>query len=294
MTAPLVFALPGNEIIAKQLAQGLRATLGALTTHTFPDGETGMRFEQDVSGLDVVLVCTLAQPNDKFLLLAFAASAARAQGARRIGLVVPYLCYMRQDCQFHPGEAVTSRTFASLISSLFDWMITVDPHLHRHKSLEEIYSIPTAALHAGPAIAAWIGHNVPSPFLIGPDEESRQWVAAVATACKAPFSIMSKTRYGDRRVRIVSPPVVPAGKTPVLVDDVISSGSTMAEALSKISYISSPVVVAIHGAFDEKTGLRLSKHAKIVTSDSIPNPAACITLASLLVQGIASMLHRSA
>lgn len=291
MTELLILALPGNEFMAEQLARGLRARLGALTTHTFPDGETGIRFEQDVSGQDVVLVCTLARPNDKFLPLAFAASAARAQGARRIGLVAPYLCYMRQDRQFRQGEAVTSRTFASLISSLFDWMVTVDPHLHRYKSLKEIYSIPTAALHAGPAIAAWIGHNVPSAFLIGPDEESRQWVAAIAAACDAPFSLMAKTRYSDRQVRITSPPVVAAGKTPVLVDDVISSGSTMAEAISKIPCSRSPIVIAIHGAFHEKAGLRLPKHAKIVTSDSIPNPTAFITLAPLLVQGVASMLR---
>ncbi|WP_164119514.1 ribose-phosphate pyrophosphokinase-like domain-containing protein, partial [Stenotrophomonas maltophilia] len=85
----------------------------------------------------------LAQPNEKILPLIFAAATARELGAARVGLVAPYLAYMRQDRRFNPGEAVTSRQMAHLVSGAFDWMVTVDPHLHRYSDLSEIYSIPT-------------------------------------------------------------------------------------------------------------------------------------------------------
>ena len=100
-----------------------------------------------------------ARAEDSALL--FAADAARQLGARKVGLVAPYLCYMRQDRSFKPGEAVTSRSFAALLSRACDWLVTVDPHLHRYKSLSEIYAIPARALHAGPAIADWIGPMLP-------------------------------------------------------------------------------------------------------------------------------------
>ena len=104
----------------------------------------------------IALVCTLDRPDAKMLPLLFAAAAARELGASQVGLVAPYLAYMRQDRRFKPGEAVTSREFARLLSGAFDWLVTVDPHLHRYASLAEIYRIPTRVVHAAPLISQWI------------------------------------------------------------------------------------------------------------------------------------------
>ena len=112
---------------------------------------------------------------------------------------------MRQDIAFHPGEGVTARYFGKLVSQTVDWMVTVDPHLHRLDSLDGIYSIPTTIARAAPAIAQWIAAEVAHPVLVGPDAESVQWVAAVAEACGAPFVILEKTRRGDRDVSVSSP-----------------------------------------------------------------------------------------
>ena len=142
---PLLFALPGNERLASILAPAIGAEIGKAEIRHFPDGETYWRYDTPVAGREVALLCTLDRPDDKALPLLFAAAAARDLRAKRVGLIAPYLAYMRQDHRFQPGEAITSGTFAGIVSGEIDWLVTVDPHLHRRSSLDEIYSVPARA-----------------------------------------------------------------------------------------------------------------------------------------------------
>src|SRR6266705_4813902 len=144
----LLIPMPGNEAMAHALALSLGTELGRVELHNFPDAETYIRLLSDIDARQIMIVCTLDRPDDKILPLLFLAATARELGAKTIGLVAPYLAYMRQDRRFNPGEAVTSRQVAHLLSEAFDWMVTVDPHLHRYGALGEIYSIPTRAIHA--------------------------------------------------------------------------------------------------------------------------------------------------
>ena len=243
------------------------------------------------NGRSVAVVCTLAHPNEKFLPLVFAADTLRELGARHVGLVAPYLGYMRQDCRFHPGEAVTSRSFSRLISSNMDWLATVDPHLHRYKSLEDVYSIPCRTVHAEPALAEWIRLNIRRPFIIGPDSESRQWVAAVASACGAGHDVLQKSRHGDRSVTISAPSLqIPRQATPVLLDDIVSSGATIMQAIAIIrQQTASPVfAIAIHALGDTTLDAALGKAgARLVTTNTIPNPNAHIDIVPLLAPSLA-------
>src|SRR5205085_2521199 len=156
-----------------------------------------------------------------------------------------------QDARFAPGEGVTSAYFARMVSSAVDWMVTVDPHLHRHAGLEGLYTIPTDIARAAPAIADWVAAEVNDPVLIGPDAESAQWVAAVAQKCGAPFVILEKTRRGDRDVSISEPPKQWNSHTPVVIDDIVSTGRTMVEATRRLREAGSaaPMCVAIHAVF---------------------------------------------
>src|SRR3546814_5690813 len=90
-------------------------------------------------------------------------------------------------------------------SDLLDWLVTVDPHLHRYHELSEIYRIPTQVVHAAPFLASWIKRNVARPLIIGPDLESEQWVSQVAADADAPFLVCEKIRSGDRHVTISIP-----------------------------------------------------------------------------------------
>ncbi|KAK0350606.1 hypothetical protein LTR94_028349, partial [Friedmanniomyces endolithicus] len=235
MNRPVLFALSGSEALAQPLSAALDAEVGTIEHRQFPDGETYLRVVSDVSDREVILLSSLDHPDAKLLPLLFAADTARDLGARRIGLVAPYLAYMRQDIRFHAGEAVTSRTFAAILSRHLDWLVTVDPHLHRYHALSEIYRIPTQVVHAAPLLASWIKRNVARPLIIGPDLESEQWVSQVAADADAPFLVCEKIRSGDRDVTI-SIPNAPAflDRQPVLVDDIASSGRTLTEAARQL------------------------------------------------------------
>jgi ribose-phosphate pyrophosphokinase len=218
---PLIIPLSGNETLADALVRALPAERGMIETRAFPDGETYLRLATDVRGRTVIFVATLDHPDPKALPLLFAADAARDLGSAKLVLAAPYLAYLRQDWRFHPGEAVTSATFAGLISRAFDALVTVDPHLHRYASLDAVYSIPGEVVHAAPLLAAWIGENISAPVLIGPDSESEQWVNDVARRVGAPYRVLRKQRFGDRQVEITIPDLRGlTGRTPVLVDDI--------------------------------------------------------------------------
>ena len=302
----LLLALPGNERLTDLLEGALtdaapngvgatepRAERGTFTLRRFPDGESYVRVETSVRGRKVALVSTLDRPDDKLLALLFLAATARDLGATSVGLVAPYLAYMRQDRRFNEGEGVTSAYFAALLSRSFDWLVTVDPHLHRRGSLGEIYSIPSEVVHAAPKVAAWIRSSVRRPLLVGPDSESAQWVAAVAKLAGAPSIVLEKVRRGDRDVSVEVPDVERwPDHTPVLIDDIISTARTMIETVRHLGSagLVAPVCVGVHavfaaGAYDE---LRAAGAATVVTCNSIPHVSNAIDLSVDLARAVAT------
>ena len=295
MSAAVIFALPGNERLANALAIHLAAEAGRLTVRRFPDGETYVRIETPVAGRDVILVCTLHRPDDKVLPLLFLAATARELSAQRVGLVAPYLAYMRQDRRFTAGEGVTSAYFAEIISRAVSWLVTVDPHLHRRGALGDIYPIPHTVISAAPRISAWVRENVTRPVLVGPDSESVQWVRAVAEDAGAPFVVLEKLRRGDRDVQTSVPNVERWGDhTPVLVDDIISTGRTMIETVGHLrrAGLAPPVCIGVHGVFAEDAFDQLvaAGAACVVTSNTIPHPSNAINLTPLLADAIGGLL----
>lgn len=295
MTDRILFALPGNEALTASLASKLGCETGTLEVRRFPDGESYIRYQSDVATKTVVLICSLDRPDDKFLRLMFSAQTAREQGAPTVGLVCPYLAYMRQDKQFRPGEAVTSTQFAQTISATFDWLITVDPHLHRRHGLEEIYRIPALSLHATGLVASWVQQNIQTPLFIGPDSESEQWVAAVAKRASAPHIILTKTRRGDREVTVSVPNVSEwMDRTPVLVDDIISTGRTMIETVQQLcsTPMRAPICIGTHGIFAEGAYEDLidAGAAQVITTNSIEHASNQIDLSDLIADGLASAI----
>jgi ribose-phosphate pyrophosphokinase len=286
-----IYACPGNEGFAAGLARELGAAQGKVQWHRFPDGESLVRIVTSPAGEDVCLVCTLADPDSKLVSLLFTAEALREQGAKRVGLVAPYLAYMRQDTRFHPGEAVSARHFGTLLAQHFDWLTAVDPHLHRLASLSEVFPRPVCAVHAAPALAAWIRANLAEPLLIGPDAESAQWVEAVAGLTGAPWTHLHKERLGDREVRVSLPDAGRwRGRQAVLVDDIVSTGRTLMAAAEKLQALgfAAPACVAVHGLFagDAREALLAAGIGRIAVTNTVPQPDAVIDVVPLVAEGI--------
>jgi len=291
---PILIDFPNPSPLGKNVRTLLKAEDGKVLIRNFPDGETYLRVESQVEGREIIVYASLFQPNDWILNLLFLADALRNHGAKRVGLLATYLAYMRQDKVFHPGEALTSATFAKLLSSSFDYLVTVDPHLHRYHSLNEIYSIPALVVKAAPLISEWIHTHVKNPFIIGPDRESAQWVKEVAG--NAPSIVLSKVRHKDGHVKITWLESMDIeGKTPVLVDDIISSGGTMLQAVEHLKEegFPPPICIAIHPIFAENSYQRLLDAGvqKIATCNSIPHPSNQIDLAHVLVGALKIILE---
>lgn len=287
----IIFGLPENEKTAQSLAKNLKAEAGKVIVRRFPDGESYVCLESNVKEKTAIVVASLREPDDKFLQLLFLAAALEDLGAKRIILIAPYLAYMRQDRSFKTGEAITSVCFARLISEWFDALITIDPHLHRHTSLDEIYTIPNIALQAAPLISEWIRENIPNPLLIGPDGESEQWVKSVAKRANAPHIVLEKIRRGDRKVEISLPHIEEwCQKTPVLVDDIISTAGTMIETVNhlKKSGLTAPVCIGVHAVFagNAYADLLTSGVSGVYTCDTIPHASNAISVLPLLTEGV--------
>ncbi len=288
----VLIPMPGNEKLANELQATLHCPVVPPRLHRFPDEEVRVTLLGDLVGRNVHVVCSLERPDDKILPIVFIAELARELGARQVGLIAPYLGYMRQDIRFNPGEAISSRPFARLLSQTFDWLLTVDPHLHRYKSLCEIYSIRTRVVHAAPALAHWIGANVPDPILIGPDSESSQWVSEVAGDCAAPYTVMRKVRHGDRTVEVSFDNADKlSGRTPVLVDDIVSSGQTMLSAIKALTQKPSakPICLAVHGVFAGRSYEELlHSRARILSTNTINHPSNAISLVPEIASALLS------
>jgi len=284
---PIVFALPGNEVLTKSIAKTVQADLGEVTIRHFPDGETYVRVLSEVKNRKVIMVCTLSNPDEKLLPLYFLSNTLKSLGAECICLVAPYLAYMRQDAVFNDGEGVTSEYFASLISGFADKLITIDPHLHRRHSMSEIYSIPCKVIHVSTLISAYISDHITNPLLIGPDSESEQWVSEVAKNANAPFIILEKTRLGDRDVKVTVPLVEKyKNHIPVLVDDIISTARTMIETVGhlKNAGLKAPICIGVHAVFAGNAFEELKKSGvdKVVTCNTIPHSSNEIDITELI------------
>lgn len=288
----IVFALPGNEILADSISAGLKCAQGKFIFHKFPDEESYIRLKSEVNGKEAIVVCTLDRPDTKFLPLYFLIETLRDAGADKITLLSPYLAYMRQDKSFHPGECVTSGYFAQLISVFIDDLITVDPHLHRIHSLESIYFVPTKVIHAAPYISKWIREHIENPILIGPDMESKQWVAQVARDLGAPYTVLVKSRSGDKNVKVSIPNIQKyLGKyTPVIMDDIISTGVTMIKTVEhlKAEGANPPVCIGIHAIFSGNAYHELKQCGpeKIVTCNTIAHETNKINLDKAIIDSL--------
>ena len=297
--SPVLFNLSAAESLASGLWTAAGGEWGALSQRQFPDGESYVRLLSGVRRRDVVMLCTLDRPDTKVLPLLYAAAAARDGGASSVGLVAPYLAYMRQDKAFHPGEAVTSRSFAKLLSGAFDWIVTVDPHLHRFRTLEAIYAIPSFTVGAAGPVGEWISANVERPVIIGPDEESGQWVEQIARVAGAPSTVLRKTRRGDYDVRIAADGLnLPQGATPVIVDDIASSARTMIEAVGMVrsAGASAPVCMAVHAIFagNSYEELREAGAARIVSTNAVKHASNGIDLTPVLAPAVRQAIEDAA
>jgi ribose-phosphate pyrophosphokinase len=278
---------------AQRLVAQAGLPLGLIERHRFPDGELKLRLPAALPA-HVVLLRTLDHPNEKLVELLLAARTARELGARFLTLVTPYLAYMRQDIAFTPGEAVSQRIVGRFLAELFDAVITVDPHLHRIATLQEAVPVAQAVVLSGaPLLADLIAQRRPQALLVGPDEESAQWVAQAAARHGFDHAVCRKVRHGDRAVSIELPAADFRGRAVVLLDDVASSGHTLAQAarLLLAAGAASVDVAVTHAllAGDALPLLHTAGIGQVWSTDCITHTSNAASMAPAIAAALASM-----
>ena len=290
---PLIYTFPSYQQQGKQLANSLNLPFFDINIHHFPDKESLVTLPPQINE-HVIFCLSLDYPNNKLIELFFAAKTARKQGAKRLTLVAPYLCYMRQDKSFQSEEAISQQIIGQWLSELFDDLITIDPHLHRVTNLDSV--IPDTnniILTAASLLGEFVKSLNKDILLMGPDEESLQWVKQVASICDASYAVATKIRHSDTDVSIQLPEINFQDQHIILIDDVISTGNTVAQtAIQLYAAGANQVDVLVTHALFSKEAMNTLEKAKIknfYSTDSIPHETNSIPLANLLSDKIKSI-----
>jgi ribose-phosphate pyrophosphokinase len=291
--ADVVFGFETDNWLAADLARELDVEYRTIKVHVFPDGDT--KVSVPGKARYPVICRALHDPNAKLIELLLAGSVLKDQRAEPVTLVAPYLPYMRQDKAFHRGEAVSQKVVGRMLADAFDRFIAVDPHLHRVAVLDKVFSgKPALALTAAPDMAKHLAHRRPdrTTLVVGPDIESTPLAESFANAAGLSWVTARKNRGGDRDVRIALPAGVDFNRPVVIVDDIISSGTTIATLARLLKAAGSPriEVYVTHALFDDKV-VRTLKRAGVertFSCDGIPHISNTISLAPLIAQGLNS------
>ena len=283
----IIQGLPSSARDAADLAARLGVPFHEIAIHAFPDGE--LRVTVGRAAATTIIYGSLHRPNDKLIALMFAAEALRRGGAKRLVLIAPYLCYMRQDAAFHEGEAISQKVIGPLLARHFDRVITVGAHLHRTPDIAAVFpGIQADNLSAMPAIARMLcdAGLDPATIVAGPDAESLPWVSDLAALLGLPHTVATKTRRGDRSVEIEFRDATHiAGRPALIVDDIVSSGGTITACAKALIAAGATVIDAVitHALFAESACVQMKSSGirSIRSTHSVPHSTNAVALDDL-------------
>lgn len=279
------------------LGSRLAAALGAPTVDAeirrFPDKEAYVRILSDVSGRDVCLVQNL-YPDEGIVEFILLCDALREAGARNIIGVVPYFGYARQDRIFNPGEAVSARAVARIVEPSIDDLITVD--LHKSDNLS-FFSIPTAEISAAASIGAFFkARAMECPLVVSPDKGAAQRAETVASVMGCDWTFLNKKRLDAQTVVIDVGDTAVEGRDVLIVDDIISTGGTVARAatLLKERGAQRVYVACTHGLFADDARAKIVQAGcdELFSTDTLENDAETVSIAGALATELKKRLQK--
>jgi ribose-phosphate pyrophosphokinase len=290
VTPLAVHAFPDEAEPARALAKALGVPFGIVGLHVFPDRELLPTVPEPAE--TVIVYRSLHHPNEKLVALMLAADAWRRSGVKRLALVAPYLCYMRQDQAFFPGQPVSRDVVGDLLGRRFDRILTVQAHLHRTPDLAGVFGgVRAENLSAAPALVAALGSQSPPPLVVGPDVESSALAEETARLLGTDWMAFRKARRGDHEVELSADDIGRArGRAVLMVDDICSSGTTVVEVAERLAKVGAGrIVLAVaHALFDWRTAewLRFAGVSHIVSTDSAPHWTNAAPLARVLADAL--------
>ena len=263
-----MFVVSGSthQRLGVALAQETGAEFCGVINKRFPDGERYVRVLRNVAGHDVTVVQNTF-PDESIVELLLILEALRESGAKSITTIIPYMGYARQERTFQRGEAISARAIARPVGALSDRVFTVSVHTDEVLSF---FGCPTQDIDGLQEAVRYLKGFKPG-LVVAPDEGAREWCARAAKELKAPLHVMSKIRVDDRTVETDSGKVKVKGLTVVILDDIISTGGTIASAARLLKNTGAGQVLAActHGLFIEDAANRLRVCDDILSSDTL-------------------------
>jgi ribose-phosphate pyrophosphokinase len=286
-----MFILGGTsaKIIAGNLATTLQQPLLQVTYKRFPDDEFYVRVLDSIEGEDVLIVQT-AYPDPKIIELFIMQDAVHDAGAKKITVILPYFGYSRQDKKFEEGEAISARTIAQHISMHADSVITVDPH---KEHILKFFTVPAYSCSAVPSIAHYLKeHNV--DFILAPDKGAKDRAKEAAALIPCEYDYLEKTRIDGTTVKITPKKLNAYGKHVAIIDDIISTGGTMANSIKELKKqgAKSVSVACTHGLFvgGAKEKLLSAGCDDIISTDTIENEFSKVSAANSIAETLMKTL----
>jgi ribose-phosphate pyrophosphokinase len=269
-----VFAGRSNPEVAQQICKYLGVPLGRGKTELFNDGECIVKIDEDVRGKDCFVVQSSCHPVNAHLMELFIwIDCLRRASARRITAVIPYFGYARQDRKDEGRTPITARLVANLIERAgADRVVSIDLHAAQ---VQGFFDIPMDHLHAGPVFREWFkGLNLSNIVFVSPDVGNVKRAQVYANMLGGEICIIDKRRKSGSEVTAEHLIGDVAGKNVIMVDDMISTGGTMCDAVRMLRDhgVNEIYMAATHAVFAPPAMERFAScpFTKMAVTDTIP------------------------
>jgi ribose-phosphate pyrophosphokinase len=257
-----------SKAVAEDLSKALKAPIAETISKRFPDNEFYTRIMDDISGEHVVIVQT-TYPDPNIIELFILQNAVEEARAKEISVVIPYFGYARQDTKFKDGEPVSAKAMANLISLNADQVITVDPH---KEHILDFFSTSANSCTAVPELAKYL-KDKKIDMILAPDKGALDRAKTASKIIKCDFDYMEKTRIDGNTIEIKPKNLEATGKNVAIIDDIISTGGTMAKSIQELKKFGAKnvYVACTHGLFAGDAIKKLTSAGcnEIISTDTI-------------------------
>jgi len=266
----VLFAGSSHQELAAGVVRALRVKLGSIEIETFPDGEIGVQILENVRGKDAFVIQSPARRPNHFLVETLVmVDALKRASARSIAAVLPYFPYARQDRKDKGRVPITAKLVADLLEKAgVTRVLTMDLHTDQ---IQGFFNIPVDNLHARPLLVREIqSMRLKNPVVVSPDVGSNRMARKFAEDLKADLAIVDKRRVSAKRVEVNALIGEVKGKEAILVDDICSTGGTLATAakVCRDAGAKSVFAAVTHGLF---VGEKLPQGIdRFLSTDSAP------------------------
>jgi ribose-phosphate pyrophosphokinase len=269
-----VFSGSANPALAQEIADALGIPLGHAFVGQFKNEETRIRIEDNVRGADVFIVQPTCKPTDHNIMeLLLMADALKRASAQRITAVVPYYGYAKQEKKTAGREPISAKLVANIIATAgANRVLTVDLHA---PAIEGFFDIPVDHLRAAPLLADYFRmQGLDNVVVVSPDAGGVGRAEDFRIRIGADLAIIAKKRPAADRPEVIEMVGDVAGKTAIIVDDMISTGGTLVEATATLKARGAKCVYAcaIHPLFADRAGRKMREAGieRTIVTDSVP------------------------